>query len=530
MKLVTVHYEDDNFGDNLIAVCFEQLLKVALKNRGLANDSVIKRMTLRELDSELISNADAVFFAGGGLFGLSYLDFFEPLKKIVKIAELSGVPVVFSSMGINNMGASDENDDVLSELLSNQAIKAVSVRENEKIFMKYLAQVNDRIKWDIKTAADPVTWAEAVYHYNNKTYLKQKDESKQVGINVVRGGLFEDNGHHWGLTNEIEYLSFLRNKLQERGYKTFFYTNGSTLDENTMRYLGDEKNIPRDEIISVDTSRELVELISKCDAVAAIRMHSSILSYAFNIPAVNLVWNDKIPCFYEETGLPDRTVFMEDEDGIICQPSDAAESAFRKIDELLSKGSESRKSDYLMTLYHFLYETIGGLNLDNKPASGESTSQNAENINENASDNKKNADEYKEENVIENTEEKAISYNRYEEYKYEDIVKELSEIPATCEINEIVRQDFSDMKDKLSRSQNRYLRLFKTERKEVSELKQVKMEKSSVQKKYESARNELEKTKSALSVAEKRLEHIDSILIFKLYHKIKSLLKKKHKN
>lgn len=35
MKILIVSYEDDNFGDNLIRICFESLLKVVLKNLGL---------------------------------------------------------------------------------------------------------------------------------------------------------------------------------------------------------------------------------------------------------------------------------------------------------------------------------------------------------------------------------------------------------------------------------------------------------------------------------------------------------------
>lgn len=33
MKILIVSFVDDNFGDNLIKICFESLLKVVLKNR-----------------------------------------------------------------------------------------------------------------------------------------------------------------------------------------------------------------------------------------------------------------------------------------------------------------------------------------------------------------------------------------------------------------------------------------------------------------------------------------------------------------
>lgn len=41
-------------------------------------------------------------------------------------------------------------------------------------------------------------------------------------------------------------------------------------------------------------------------------MHSSIISYALDVPSVNLVWNDKIPFFYQNIGYPDRAISIED--------------------------------------------------------------------------------------------------------------------------------------------------------------------------------------------------------------------------
>ena len=41
-------------------------------------------------------------------------------------------------------------------------------------------------------------------------------------------------------------------------------------------------------------------------------MHLSIISYALDVPSVNLVWNDKIPFFYQNIGYPDRAISIED--------------------------------------------------------------------------------------------------------------------------------------------------------------------------------------------------------------------------
>ena len=78
MKILIVSFVDDNFGDNLIKICFESLLKVVLKNLHLAeNDYEINKMPLKRIDRALVTGSDVIFFAGGGLFGLSYLNFFD---------------------------------------------------------------------------------------------------------------------------------------------------------------------------------------------------------------------------------------------------------------------------------------------------------------------------------------------------------------------------------------------------------------------------------------------------------------------
>ena len=70
MNIMIISFVDDNFGDNLIRICFENLLKVVLKNHHI-KDYTINRMNLKDIDNNLLISSDIIFFAGGGLFGLS---------------------------------------------------------------------------------------------------------------------------------------------------------------------------------------------------------------------------------------------------------------------------------------------------------------------------------------------------------------------------------------------------------------------------------------------------------------------------
>lgn len=75
-KILIVSYVDDNFGDNLIRICFESLFKVVLKNLNIdLSECEIRKMALKKVDADLVCDSDVIIFAGGGLFGLSYLNF-----------------------------------------------------------------------------------------------------------------------------------------------------------------------------------------------------------------------------------------------------------------------------------------------------------------------------------------------------------------------------------------------------------------------------------------------------------------------
>ena len=357
MKILIVSCVDDNFGDNLIRICFEKLLRTALRNLGVDLGSVeLAKMSLKLIDEEAIGSSNLIFFAGGGLFGINYMHYYDYMEEITRIADEYGVPVVLSSMGVNNMGATPENEHLLSELLARSCFYAVSVRENPALFRKYAKGCD----YEIIQVCDPAVWSE--YIYQSHLSKKSRPQGKSVvGINAVRGGLFGDNGKPWKLGDEMNYMNQIRQLLQERGIEYYYYTNGSFLDNNSLLYFAKEYEIPRERIIIPQSTRELVETIYGFSSVAAIRMHSSIISYALCVPSINLVWNDKIPFFYENIGHPERAISFDNWD---------TKEAVEKLMQIEKDPSYKPDPAYMMTLYDFLYDLMKEF-LDIKQAKGE---------------------------------------------------------------------------------------------------------------------------------------------------------------
>lgn len=443
MNILIVWYEDDNFGDNLIKICFEQLLRVVLKNLDINLEEYhINCMALKKINYELIHQSDIIFFAGGGLFGLSYLNFFDYLDEITRVAEEWEIPVVFSSMGINNMDATPDTESKLRNILERKCIAAVSVRENLELFKEYAQNCT----FDIKLVADPGTWTKYVYAETIKNIKKEQ----VIGINVVRGGLFKDNKKDWGLSKEIDYLNELKERLDAASLNYKFFTNGSFLDNNTLKYYVSKNNIPSEQVVLPDCTQDLVKAVAGFDFVVGIRMHSSIISYAMETPCVNLIWNDKIPLFYQNINMPDRAINLENWNA-------------NNIFSIISGDNQDFKinQDYLMSLYAYIYNTVSKI--------------------------------------------KQIDKQEHKIYHFDEVCEELSKISY------LIDYDILDLRLKIGKAQNHYLARFIELKKVQEDLKTKEKIVKKLENENESKVKEIDKLKEEIEVKSKELNKFKEI-------------------
>ena len=448
---------DDNFGDNLIRICFEKILRAVLKNLGVEPDTAeLCKMSLKLIDRESIRTSDLLFFAGGGLFGINYMHYYDYMEEITRIADEYGVPVVLSSIGVNNMGATTENEHLLSEMLERKCFRAVSVRENPALFRKYAKNCN----YEIVQVCDPAVWSDSIYrsHLSKKSRPLSNSNSKSkgksvVGINAVRGGLFADNGKPWKLGDEMKYMNEIGQLLKERGVEYYYYTNGSFLDNNSLLYFAKEYDIPRERIIIPQSTRELVETIYGFTSVAAIRMHSSIISYALGVPSVNLVWNDKIPFFYQNIGYPERAVSFENWD---------TKEAVETLMKIENDPSYKPDPEYMMTLYDFLYELMGGF--------------------------------------------LGVDISRIEKFGYERVKNELINDPVS------LQEDIDELVLKVQKGEKHYLSRFVEMKKQDKEFRQLK--------------KDCDKKDKEIAKLRKENEKLNRLFVVRAYKKLRSVKRK----
>lgn len=338
-NITIVSYFDDNYGDMLIKDSFECLLKTVLKNIGVEACET-HRMNLKQIDEKLLEKSDLICFAGGGLFGLSYLNFYEYLKSIMDIAEANNIPVIFSSMGINNMDYKDGDDSKLREVLKYKCIKAISVREQEDWFKKYLG----RDEVSVEKVCDPALWSQFL--------LPEKklpaNHKMTLGINIVRNNLFVDNGYTWEAKKQFEYVDMLIKIAEDHGYDYILYTNGSLGDNRALKDYVQSNDIKEENYKYTETTQDLMEIIQSCDFVCAIRLHSAIIATAFEKPSITVVWNEKINHFYDNIGYPDAAI--SEDDAEFSRVENAITSRIGKKQEL--------NKEYIESLYKYLFNNI----------------------------------------------------------------------------------------------------------------------------------------------------------------------------
>ena len=339
-RILVIAVSDDNYGDTAIRACFNALLKVAMENLRIV-DYQIDNIAIDDIDEKRISEQDLVFFAGGGIIKYEYQLFYQHIDRITEIADTFGIPVFFSSVGVESYDDNNEKCIQLKNALRRKCVKGISVRDDLETIRKYISGTSIKVS----QVCDPAVWAQHVYN-------ARRDESSQIiGINVVRGGLFKDNGKAWKKQDEMDFLLTIKALLEKNNHDYRFFTNGAFLDEVFLRDFIVSHSIPDKHVLRyINNSQKLVEEIGKFRAVITFRLHASIIAYSMEIPSVALAWNEKVTYFYRLVGLSDRVFAFDDWKG---------EEVFQRLNTVLNSCERiEHKDDFFMSVYESIYSAI----------------------------------------------------------------------------------------------------------------------------------------------------------------------------
>ena len=233
-------------------------------------------------------SCDLVVFAGGQLFMDSLALYVEALTKAFTAR---GIPVFFNACGVGPSW-SRQVQARLGKALTGPLVCHVSCRDN-------VALVNRWCGREIAVpTADPALWESRVYG------ITRDDLSQTVGLGVMLAQTAP-------LSAAFRFWRRLIRLMNRRGISWKLFTNGSEADTAFARQLLASLPECRGKEAALlcpppQSPEALVRTVAQFRSLISFRLHSHIIACSLGIPTVGMVWDSKLPFFFEKIRCPER--------------------------------------------------------------------------------------------------------------------------------------------------------------------------------------------------------------------------------
>lgn len=228
----------------------------------------------------------------------------------IETANELNIPVMINAVNVQKFNALDWRCSLLQKRTNFPCVKMFTTRDGESGIKKIISDyVNPNFHMDIRSVGDVAFWIPETYQ--NSIHLLPK-RRHTIGINLIRGQIFEDYGHHISEEQLIEIYCGFITMLDNMNFKWELFTNGLPSD-----YVFGEKLLRRlkrsdVEIISCKRAENLIQLTLQYQAILGARLHSCICAYALDIPMIGFIWDEKMLNFSVCTGL--QNFFLSEKD------------------------------------------------------------------------------------------------------------------------------------------------------------------------------------------------------------------------
>ncbi|MEJ8764181.1 polysaccharide pyruvyl transferase family protein [Phocaeicola sp. HCN-40430] len=251
-------------------------------------DNYQKRKLTKLYFEKKLKDIDLVVVVGGGIIKYSYQFFWGAIWGLLQAANNKKIPVILNAVGIEGYDSTNKKCLILKDAMHLPSLAYITTRDDLSTLIQSYFDNHPSIP--VHKVCDPAVWISEIYN------IKKNIHSNTIGIGVAREGIFIDNGLPITPSQLISLYCSLIKKLTFEGHKIHIFTNGHPADKTMALHICEllkKEGI----IVNIDTpinKKELVKIISNYKAVIATRLHSCIISYSLNIPAIGLVWNDKL--------------------------------------------------------------------------------------------------------------------------------------------------------------------------------------------------------------------------------------------
>lgn len=287
----------------------------------VANKLLLRTQTYFE---QGIQGADLVVVVGGGLVKYSYQFFYIELTALLRAGEKLDVPIILNAVGIEGYDANDARCQLLKKMFQMPSLIYISTRDDlETLIHGYF---NNNPSIPVEKVADPAVWAKEAFGIECKT------DRNIIGVGVAREGIFQDNGIDFSPVQLKELYFSIIQKLLEQGCQVEIFTNGLSGDNILAKELWNElRKVNLTVVLRLPLNpRHLVEFISCYKGIIATRLHACIIAYSVNVPAVGLVWNNKLTLFGKNINREENFVTIANLNAhyIVCQLNKAIQEGY----------------------------------------------------------------------------------------------------------------------------------------------------------------------------------------------------------
>ena len=142
---------------------------------------------------------------------------------------------------------------------------------------------------------------------------------KIVGLGLTHPSLLahhSSRGHSPSYEQAVGLYGAIVKRLRASGYDVLCFTNGAGEDERLLAALRGRLSADKAEgrvrfAPRCKSPSELATMIGACDALVAHRLHAAILAYAYRVPAIGLLWDDKLEAFFKSVDREAHLVAFE---------------------------------------------------------------------------------------------------------------------------------------------------------------------------------------------------------------------------
>lgn len=329
---VCPRYASDYHGLEYIKYRISRKLKTHAEKKFVYEDSSTYRyryeyfmwwLRLNRYYKKMLSDVDAILFAGGGFLkfrtqGLNYY-----VEQIIKIAKEHNIPVMMNGVGIEGYDDNDIRCQKLKEIINSDCVKTITTRDDiETLNNNYITNPN------IKTSrvGDPALWTPECYQ------IARSETPARIGINLIRGKVFKDYGNTCSPDQLKEFYKQLITAAENKGLDWVLFSNGMKSDQKFGKIILKELEIsPEEKLLPAPkTSLELLDMVKEFKCIFGARLHACITAYSLDVPVVGFIWNEKTRFFAEI--IDKKENFFEetemDAENILNQMLKAADSTY----------------------------------------------------------------------------------------------------------------------------------------------------------------------------------------------------------